>query len=189
MKTPKDHEDIIIVPTDFVRIEQDYLAFDTMDEFENFTLELYDFIVKEFPHAYFTKGELYPESIGCDIRYIKGATTELTEILQSIQRKFGIASLQIETDLFETKQEEILEAASNRSIDLGYNPEVHFVHVRQVVQHVHFTEGMEYSDLREQTETFDSTIIHVGLESRKDFPARFVPPFLYSEVRTNHIEA
>lgn len=189
MKPPKDHEDIIIVPTDFVRIEQNYSNFDTMDEFENFTLEMYDFIIEEFPNAYFAKGELYPESIGCDIRYVKGETTELTEILKSIQNKFGIDSLQIETDLFETKQDEILEAAANRSIDLDYDTDLYFVHVRQIIQHVHFSRGMEYADLRSQTETFDSTIIHTGLSLRSEHPGRFVPPFLYSEIRTDHIEA
>lgn len=185
----EDHEDLLIVPTDFVRIERDYRDFDNMDDLENFTLELYEFIVKTFPEAYIAKAELYPESIGCDIRYLKGDSRELFDILQAIQEEFEVESLQVETDLFETKQEEILEAAVNHSIDLGYDPEIDYVHVRQIIQHVHFNKGMTYEGLCAQTETFDSTIIHTGLSPRSEFPQRFVPPFHYSEIRTNYIEA
>jgi hypothetical protein len=188
MKSRAEHEDFTIVPTDFIRIEQDYREFDDMDAYENFTLELYDFLIKEFPNAYFNKGELYPESIGCDIQYLKGDPEELFEILRRVQEEFKIPSIQIETDLFETKRDEILEAFVNRAIDLDYDTSVDFIHVRQVIQHLHFTPDMSYEDFRNKTETFSSTIIHAGLALRSEFPRRFVPPYLYSEIRTSNIE-
>lgn len=188
MKSRKDHEDFTIVPTDFLRIERDYREFEDMDSFENFTLELYDFITKEFPDAYFNKGELYPESVGCDIQYLKGNPEELYEILRRIQEEFHIPSIQIETDIFETKRDEILEAFVNRSIDLDYDTSLDYIHVRQIIQHLHFTQDMTMEEFHNKTETFDSTIIHAGLELRSEFPRRFVPPYLYSEIRTHHIE-
>lgn len=184
----ENYEDFVIVPTDFLRIERDYREFANMEEFEKFTLNLYDFLVKEFPDSYFNKGELYTESIGCDNQYLQGSPEELFEVLKSISTKFRAQKLLVETDLFSTQREEILEAVANQSLEWDYEPSSEFVHVRQIIQHLNYHPAMSLPDFINQTESFGSTIIQSGLESKEDLSLQWVPAYLYSEIRTQNFE-
>ena len=151
-------------------------------------MELYDFIVKKFPEAYLAKGELYPESIGCEIQYIQGSSEDLYNICLAACKEFGIHDLTLESDLFSTHRDEILEAIGEESFDWGYDKNKHFVHVRQVIQSIDFTPEMSFEEFSRQTGTMGTTIIQSGLESKADYTLRWVPAFLYSEYRTNHFE-
>ena len=184
----ENNEDFVIIPTDFLRVERDYREFATMEEFENFTLELFAFLVEEFPDSYFSKGELYKESFGCDIQYLQGSPETLYEILKSICSRFRVSSLLVETDLFATRREEILEAVANQSLDWNYESTSEFVHVRQIIQHIDYKPEMTLEDFLVHTEAFGSTIVQSGLESKADLSLQWVPAYLYSEIRTRHIE-
>lgn len=185
---PDTHEDVQIVVTDFLSISRSMDVFGSIDDYENFTLEVYDFIAKTFSDAYIAKGELYPESIGCEIQYLVGNSEELYEICQAICKEFGIHDLTIESDLFQSHRDEILEEVGEKSFDWIYDRGTHFVHVRQVIQGIEFTPEMSLGEFAMKTDTMASTIIQSGIESKEDCTLRWVPEFLYSEYRTNHIE-
>lgn len=182
------HEEVTMIPTDFIRIERSPENFGSIAEFEDFTLELYEFIVNRFPDAQIVKTEIYQESIGCDIQYVNGSSSELFEILEAICENFGFQNLLIETDLFESHREEITEVVAEDSMDWGYDESQYCVNIRQIIQHLDFTAGMDFVAFSKNTATFDTTIVQTGLKKKSEFALKFIPNYLYSEIRTRYVE-
>lgn len=182
------HEDFTLIPTDFLSISRSMDTFGSIEDYENFTLELFDFLTQSFPDACLTKQEIYPDSIGCEIQYLQGDSEELYAMCIFACKALGIKDLTIASDLFQTHRDEIMEAICEESFDWDYDREEWFVHIRQVIQDIDFTLGMSYEDFAKATESMATTIIQSGLESKADCTLGWVPTFHYSYYRTNHHE-
>lgn len=186
---PRTHDDFRMVPTDFLSISRSMETFGSIDDYENFTLELFAFLTKNFPGACLAQREIYPDSIGFDIQYLQGDSEELYAMCVKACKELGIKDLTIESDLFQTHRDEILEFICEDSFDWDYDREEWFVHVRQVIQDVTFVPDMGYEEFAKATETMATTIIQSGLEAKSDCTLGWVPTFLYSSYRTEHHEA
>lgn len=183
------HEDFMMVPTDFLSISRSMDTFGSIEDYENFTLELFTFLTSNFPAACLAQREIYPESIGCDIQYLQGDSEELYAMCIKACKELGIKDLTIESDLFQTHRDEILESICEESFDWDYDREEWFVHVRQIIQDVTFMPDMSYEDFAKATETMATTIIQSGLDSKANCTLEWVPTFFYSIYRTNYHES